>query len=102
MLRLGGENMYFYGRYFINETITFFNGDTIRSIEGFYITIDEEIGVARLEVEGPKDSNPNVYSGTGLIYTEEIPLSGRGIFKATYIDNEPIHFGDVEDRGNPV
>ena len=93
--------MYFYGRYFIDETIVF-KCDTIREVSGFYITIDEQAVVAILEVEGPKDSNSNVYSGTGLIYTEEIPLSGRGIFKATYIDNEPIHFGDAEDRGNEL
>ena len=97
--------MYFYKRYFIDEIIAFNsggNGDTIREVSGFYITIDEQAGIATLEVEGPKDSNPNVYSETGLVYSEEISLAGPGIFKATYIDNEPIHFGDAEDRGNEL
>lgn len=96
--------MYFYKKYYIDEIITFNsggNGDTIREVSGFYITIDEEVGVARLEVEGLKDSNPNVYSETGLIYSEEIPLAGPGTFKATYADGEPIHVGDAESRGAP-
>ncbi len=91
--------MYFYKRYFIDEIICF-NGDTIGEVSGFYITIDEQAGVAILEVEGPKDSNSNVYSGTGLIYTEEILLSGRGTFAARYADGEPVHVSDAENRGN--
>ncbi len=93
--------MYFYKRYYIDEIICF-NDDTIRNIEGFYIMIDEQAGIATLEVEGSKDSNLNVYSGTGLLYSETIPLAGRGIFAATYADGEPVHVGDVEDRGAPI
>ncbi len=97
--------MYFYKRYFIDEIIAFNsggNGDTIREVSGFYITIDEQAGIATLEVEGPKDSNPNVYSETGLVYSEEISLSGSGLFKAKYADGEPVHIGDTEDRGEPI
>ncbi len=88
--------MYFYQRYFIDENI-YFNGDIFR---GFYITIDEKAGIATLEVEGPKNSNSNIYSETGLIYTEEILLSGRGTFAARYADGEPVHVSDAENRGN--
>ncbi len=96
--------MYFYQRYFIDETIVFYSGSegTMREVEGFYITIDEEEGVAILEVEGPKESDSNIYSKTRLLYSETIPLSGRGIFVARYADGEPVHIGDAEDRGEPI
>lgn len=94
--------MYFYQRYFIDEIIAFNSGGNGDIFRGFYITIDEQEGVAILEVEGSKDSDSNVYSETGLLYTEEIPLSGRGIFAATYADGEPVHVGDVEDRGERI
>ncbi len=97
--------MYFYKRYFIDEIIAFNsggNGDTIREVSGFYITIDEQAGIATLEVEGPKDSNPNVYSETGLVYSEEISLSGSGKFAARYEGGEPIHVGDTESLGDPT
>lgn len=97
----GEKIVYFYQRYYIDENICF-NGDIIRSIEGFYITIDEEKGVARLEVEGSKDSNSNAYSGTGLLYVEEIPLSGSGKFAARYADGEPVNISDSEDLGDPI
>ncbi len=89
--------MYFYQRYFIDKNICF-NSDIFR---GFYITIDEQAGIARLEVEGSKDSNSKTYSETRLLYSETIPLSGRGIFVARYADGEPVHIGDAEDRGDP-